>query len=77
MEKELMYKYWGKARKKENSEEYDYHLLVHHCLDVAAVGRILFENDSFLKNRLLSLIGLNEDTLISFLQFLHLIFRNL
>ena len=35
---QLMYKYWGKARKKEDGK-YDYHLLVYHCLDVAAVGK--------------------------------------
>jgi hypothetical protein len=31
------FKYWGKARKKENGEGYDYHLLPYHCLDVAAI----------------------------------------
>lgn len=36
----LYYKYWGKARKREDGG-YDYHLLPYHCLDVAAVGRNL------------------------------------
>ena len=31
------FKYWGKARKAE-SEDTAYHLLVYHCLDVAAVA---------------------------------------
>ena len=35
----LYYKYWGKTRKRED-EEWDWHLLVYHCLDVAAVGRV-------------------------------------
>ena len=35
----LYYKYWGKARKRDDGT-YDYHLLVYHCLDVAAVGRV-------------------------------------
>ncbi|MBN1577058.1 MAG: hypothetical protein JW913_10925 [Chitinispirillaceae bacterium] len=35
----LYYKYWGKARKRVDGAGYDYHLLVYHCLDVAAVGR--------------------------------------
>lgn len=35
----LYYKYWGKARKREDGG-YDYHLLPYHCLDVAAVGRV-------------------------------------
>jgi len=48
-------KYWGKARRREgvpaasistggdgvaDSEVWDYHMLVYHCLDVAAVGRV-------------------------------------
>jgi CRISPR-associated endonuclease/helicase Cas3 len=33
------FKYWGKARKRENGDGYDYHLLPYHCLDVAAVGK--------------------------------------
>ncbi|NLG18385.1 MAG: CRISPR-associated helicase Cas3' [Fibrobacter sp.] len=37
----LYYKYWGKARRRED-EGYDYHLLPYHCLDVAAVGWFLF-----------------------------------
>lgn len=51
----IYYKYWGKARKRNASPlnplsksgegdnddiGYDYHLLVYHCLDVAAVGRV-------------------------------------
>ncbi len=32
------YQYWGKA-KKTGDESLDYHLLVYHCLDVAAVGK--------------------------------------
>lgn len=33
------YRYWGKA--KENGEGAAYHLLPYHCLDVAAVGKVL------------------------------------
>ena len=35
-ENELIYKYWGKADKDGK-----YHLLVYHCLDVAAVGKVI------------------------------------
>lgn len=36
------YKYWGKANKEGN-----YHLLVYHCFDVAAVGEIyLSQNET-------------------------------
>ncbi|MBN1602017.1 MAG: hypothetical protein JW915_10430 [Chitinispirillaceae bacterium] len=37
------YKYWGKARKRDDGT-YDYHLLVYHCMDVAAVGKELRDN---------------------------------
>lgn len=37
------YKYWGKARKEPGSEGPEYHLLVYHCLDVAAVGFLLLD----------------------------------
>jgi hypothetical protein len=33
------FKYWGKARKREDGSGYDYHLLPYHCLDVAAVEK--------------------------------------
>jgi len=42
------YKYWGKAGKEANS----YHLLVYHCLDVAAVGWFLFNPEKPLCQRL-------------------------
>jgi len=35
----LYFKYWGKASKEEGN---NYHLLPYHCLDVAAVGYLLF-----------------------------------
>jgi CRISPR-associated endonuclease/helicase Cas3 len=37
---EKMWRYWGKAGKDEGPGA-DYHLLVYHCLDVAAVGDVL------------------------------------
>ncbi len=39
------YKYWGKAKKPESGKDGDasYHLLVYHCLDVAAVAYNLLE----------------------------------
>jgi hypothetical protein len=36
-EKQSYFKYWGKARKREDGG-YERHLLVYHCLDVGAVG---------------------------------------
>ncbi len=37
------FKYWGKARKGFGGEGADYHLLVFHSLDVAAVGWLLLD----------------------------------
>jgi CRISPR-associated endonuclease/helicase Cas3 len=44
MTSELYYKYWGKARRREDGG-YDYHLLPHHSLDVAAVGVTLLRGN--------------------------------
>src|SRR5271157_3838128 len=55
------FKYWGKARKKEDGSGYDYHLLPYHCLDVAAVGRMWLENDKTLKSRIAYSIGIDND----------------
>ncbi|HDY87050.1 MAG TPA: CRISPR-associated endonuclease Cas3'', partial [bacterium] len=40
------YKYWGKAKKPESGKDGDasYHLLVYHCLDVAAVAAVWWDN---------------------------------
>ncbi|WP_373690960.1 HD domain-containing protein, partial [Endozoicomonas sp. SESOKO4] len=32
------YNYWGKAGHSSENGDASYHLLVYHCLDVAAVG---------------------------------------
>ena len=37
------YRYWGKARPTGDTKGASYHLLVYHCLDVAAVGRLLLD----------------------------------
>jgi CRISPR-associated endonuclease/helicase Cas3 len=60
-DKPLYYKYWGKARKKEDGSGYDYHLLPYHCLDVAAVGRMWLENDKPLRSRIAYSIGIDND----------------
>ncbi len=41
------YKYWGKATAKEDGT-HDYHLLVYHCLDVAAVGSCFLKKNNTL-----------------------------
>lgn len=38
LEQPHYFRYWGKAKKDASQPGADYHLLVYHCLDVAAVG---------------------------------------
>ena len=68
----IIYRYWGKAKKLEDGR-YDYHLLVYHCLDVAAVGNAWLKwNPSFLKQASLA-SGLSEKAFLEwFLFFLSL-----
>ncbi len=47
-----MYRYWGKASKTDAA----YHLLVYHCLDVAAVAHHILEADTHLHDRLCALV---------------------
>ena len=49
------YIYWGKADKEGN-----YHLLVYHSLDVAAVGEVMFRGNPKLLNRFAKLLNLDE-----------------
>ncbi len=54
--------FWGKAD-RENDNPVGHHLLVYHCLDVAAVGSELLRTDVPLCNRLARLTGLPEAVL--------------
>ncbi len=47
-----MYCYWGKASKTDAA----YHLLVYHCMDVAAVARHILDADAHLRGRLHALV---------------------
>jgi CRISPR-associated endonuclease/helicase Cas3 len=51
---EPYYKYWGKAAGRSGEDPLQYHLLVYHCLDVAAVGRTLLMKDHFLCEKIIS-----------------------
>lgn len=44
------YRYWGKARKDEELDGADYHLLVYHSLDVAAVASVWWDHSPALRN---------------------------
>lgn len=56
------YRYWGKA-KAEDENSPAFHLLAYHCLDVAAVGRVLLEKNPLLLNRLAHLFGIKKEIL--------------
>jgi CRISPR-associated endonuclease/helicase Cas3 len=51
---EPYYNYWGKAAGSSGEDPLQYHLLVYHCLDVAAVGRTLLMKDHFLCEKIIS-----------------------
>jgi CRISPR-associated endonuclease/helicase Cas3 len=63
------FKYWGKAAGDKENGELKYHFLVYHCLDVAAVGRVLLERNSFLFDKISSLTSLKSDVLFSLMIF--------
>ncbi|WP_422460668.1 CRISPR-associated helicase Cas3' [Endozoicomonas sp. ALB115] len=42
------YNYWGKAGNQSENDNAGYHLLAYHCLDVAAVGRLLLDPEKTL-----------------------------
>jgi len=53
------YRYWGKAKKDADSEGPDYHLLVYHSLDVAAVGSVLLNPETTLCQSLARQLGVD------------------
>jgi CRISPR-associated endonuclease/helicase Cas3 len=53
------YRYWGKAKKDADSEGPDYHLLVYHSLDVAAVGSVLLDPKTALCQSLARQLGVD------------------
>lgn len=54
--RDSIFNYWGKA---ENTKEY--HLLVYHCLDVAAVGDVLLKRHKNLKKKLAEALEIPEN----------------
>lgn len=60
---------WGKSGSIEE-DELNYHLLVYHCLDVAAVGKTLLENDNLLTEKFIRITGLNKKNVLSLISFL-------
>ncbi len=67
MTERLYMRYWGKA--KPGSEGAQYHLLAYHCLDVAAVGKVLWEKHHSMRLRLLSMLKMPEEAAKDLLLF--------
>ncbi|AKJ38918.1 CRISPR-associated helicase Cas3 [Methanosarcina barkeri CM1] len=65
----LMLNNWGKSCSIEDKET-NYHLLVYHCLDVAAVGTVLLEKDKLLAKKITELTGFNKEETLSLIPFL-------
>ncbi|SFU27249.1 CRISPR-associated helicase/endonuclease Cas3 [Pseudoduganella namucuonensis] len=61
--------YWGKARPSK-AEIAEFHLLVFHSLDVAAVGRIYLRRSKSLLKVCASLLRCSEDALLSWATFM-------
>lgn len=51
------YRYWGKTDRDDPDR---YHLLVYHCLDVAAVASVWWENSTVIRRSFIDRSGLDE-----------------
>jgi CRISPR-associated endonuclease/helicase Cas3 len=64
----LIFRYWGKAG-REKSDQNEFHQLVYHCLDVAAVGAVLLKRNSRLRKQLADAVDLPEKIFCSWALF--------
>lgn len=63
-----MYRYWGKA-KPATSEGAQWHPLVYHSLDMAAVGKVFLHEHPRLRQTLAEALGLDEETFLTWIVF--------
>ena len=64
-----IYQYWGKTNRFRDKDNLSIHLLIYHCLDAAAVGRILLKNDKLLFNRLAGHINLENEKILCLISY--------
>ena len=64
------FQYWGKVQKNPGQQDSSYHLLPYHCLDVAAVGHVLLEQNQPYRENLTRLTGLDSQYFIPWYTFL-------
>ena len=62
-------RYWGKAKPKADTGP-QWHLLVYHSLDVAAVGEALLTRHCFMRQQLAKALGIEVDKLVPIVKFL-------
>jgi CRISPR-associated endonuclease/helicase Cas3 len=60
------FKYWGKTDRQNPNR---YHLLPYHCLDVAAVGKVLLESCELIRTRLAVSLSIGEEEFIQLCKF--------
>ena len=63
MREEDLYRFWGKARPPDD-EGPQWHPLVFHCVDVAAVGCMFLREHTLLRTRLSTLLEVDEEQLV-------------
>lgn len=68
-----IYKYWGKAHYEKINNNINYHLLIYHCLDVAAVGVVILKKEPVFIKWLETNLRLGREQLIALIAFLLII----
>ena len=69
MNKKLYFQYWGKTDRSIDSESSSFHLLPYHCLDVAAVANIWWQESRFLQQGFALQSGLPTDQCLPWVLF--------
>jgi len=71
MTEKLYYKYWGKAT-LDDEQGNSHHLLPYHCLDVAAVADVWWQQSRDISRCFMEIAGLNAKQTRAWLLFLSL-----
>lgn len=64
-----MYKNWGKSDSTNDPDDNHYHLLVYHCLDVAASGNLLLRKDPLILEKFKEHLPMDDEQIISLVSF--------
>lgn len=66
---DTIYRYWGKAKKASDKELPTYHLLVYHCLDVAAVASVWWHASPAIRRSFCQGVSLTENQVRAWVLF--------